>query len=63
MEFKFTANESWPEMLLWLVYDPILDPKRFRMDGDDPVRSVFKNSRERDHHIIAMGRHGEVGEW
>lgn len=62
-EFKFTASEHWPEMLIWLAYDPILDPKGFRMDSSDHVRSIFRNSKERDRHVIAVGRHGEVGEW
>lgn len=63
MEFKFTANESWPKMLIWVAYDPILDSKGFRMDSAEPVRTVFRNSKDRDRHLISFGRYGEVGEW
>jgi len=63
VDFKFELDESAPKVLVWVAYDPIFDPKGFRMNSDEKLRAVFRNSKDRNRHIIAMGTGGEIGEW
>ncbi|MEM1518230.1 MAG: zinc ribbon domain-containing protein [Nitrososphaerota archaeon] len=48
------------EVLVWVCYDPILDPRGFRMESDAELRSIYRGGPDRDRHVIAMGRSGAL---
>lgn len=62
LDFDLSGARPSYEVLIWVCYDPILDPRVFRMDSDAPVRTIFRNGRDRDRHVFVMGRRGTVEE-
>ncbi|MCC6023200.1 MAG: zinc ribbon domain-containing protein [Thaumarchaeota archaeon] len=62
VDIDFSELPSSHEVLIWVCYDPILDPRNFRMDSDAQLRSVYRSSLDRDRHVMALGRSGVVEE-
>ncbi len=60
IDFDFSELSPRYEVLIWVCYDPILDPKSFVMNSDAPVRSIYRRSDDRDRHVIVVGRGGLV---
>lgn len=58
LDFDLSGVTPRHEVLVWVCYDPLLDPRRFRMDSDAELRSIFRSSLERERHVMAMGRSG-----
>jgi len=62
LDFDLSGVPPIGDVLIWVCYDPLLDPKRFRMDSDAEVRSIWRNSFDRERHVFVMGRRGLVEE-
>ena len=60
IEIDFSELPLSHEALVWVCYDPILDPKSFRMDSGVQLRSIYRRSYDRDRHVMALGRSGMV---
>lgn len=60
IDFDLSGITPQHEVLIWVCYDPILDPRGFRMDSDAELRSIYRSGPDRDRHVIAMGRSGTV---
>lgn len=58
LDFDLSGVTPKYEVLVWVCYDPLLDPRRFRMDSDASLRSVFRSGLDRERHVMAMGRSG-----
>jgi len=43
-----------------VVYDPLLDPRGFRMDGDAQLKTLFRRGTDRDRHIMVYSPWGRV---
>lgn len=62
LDFDLSEIRPSYEVLIWVCYDPILDPRGFRMNSDAPIRTIFRNGLDRDRHVFVMGRRGSVEE-
>jgi hypothetical protein len=62
LDFDFSGSILSYDVLVWVCYDPILDPRGFRMDSDAPLSIIFRRGPDRDRHVFAMGLMGTVEE-
>lgn len=60
INLDFSELLSEHEVLIWVCYDPILDPKGFTMDSSTQLKSIYRRSDDRDRHVMAFGRSGVV---
>jgi len=65
VDFRFT-DETFPALfekgivIVIVVYDPLLDPRGFRMDSDAELKTLFRSGLDRDRHIFVFSPYGEV---
>jgi len=65
VDFYFT-DETFPALfeigivIVVVVYDPLLDPRGFRMDSDAQLKTVFRSGPDRDRHIFVFSPYGRV---
>jgi len=55
-QFVIDAPPKIYDPVVWICYDPILDPKGFSVDSNAELRSVVQNR-----HVVIRGRYGIIG--